>query len=158
LKKVRKEMMRSLPKWLFDVCLCMQKSSIVESIERSRTSVPPILERDVERFLNKLRTNPAAVEPYIEFLAPYGITSVSTTMRALLSIANGTGGDSGTQMKQLIEHNLNLLDEQDAAEEEVRRMASLKYTITSSMPGSVVMLFYLGGVLVKVFATVNSVL
>lgn len=121
LKKVRKEMMRSLPKWLFDVCLCMQKSSIVESIERSRTSVPPILERDVERFLNKLRTNPAAVEPYIEFLAPYGITSVSTTMRALLSIANGTGGDSGTQMKQLIEHNLNLLDEQDAAEEEVRR-------------------------------------
>ncbi len=158
LKKVRKEMMRSLPKWLFDVCLCMQKSSIVESIERSRTSVPPILERDVERFLDKLRTNPAAVEPYIEFLAPYGITSVSTTMRALLSIANGTGGDSGTQMKQLIEHNLNLLDEQDAAEEEVRRMASLKYTITSSMPGSVVMLFYLGGVLVKVFATVNSVL
>ena len=60
--------------------------------------------------------------------------------------------------KRQIEHNLNLLDEQDAAEEEVRRMASLKYTITSSMPGSVVMLFYLGGVLVKVFATVNSVL
>ena len=158
LKKVQKEMMRSLPKWLFDVCLCMQKSSIVESIERSRTSVPPILERDVERFLEKLKENPAAVEPYIEFLAPYSITTVSTTMRALLSIANGTGGDSGTQMKQLIEHNLNLLDEQDAADEEVRRMASLKYSLTSSMPGSVVMLFYLGGVLVKVFATVNSVL
>lgn len=158
LKKVQKEMMRSLPKWLFDVCLCMQKSSIVESIERSRTSVPPILERDVERFLEKLKENPAAVAPYIEFLAPYGITTVSTTMRALLSIANGTGGDSGTQMKQLIEHNLNLLDEQDAADEEVRRMASLKYSLTSSMPGSVVMLFYLGGVLVKVFATVNSVL
>lgn len=158
LSKVRKEMTRALPKWLFDVCLCMQKSSIVESIERSKNSVPPILERDIERFLSKLRVDPTAVEPYIEFLAPYGVPNVTTTMRALLSIANGTGGDSGMQMSQLIEHNLNLLDEQDAAEEEIRRLGSLKYQVSSSIPGSIIMLVYLGGILVKVFATVNDVM
>lgn len=158
LKKVQKEMTRAMPKWLFDVCLCMQKVNIVESIERSIKSAAPILRRDIEQFLAELNKNPNAVDPYLNFLLPYGIPNVNATMRALLSIQNGTGGDTNMQMQQLIKHSLNLLDELDSEEEEIRRLTSLKYTVTSTIPPSCVMLTYLIAIVAKVFDTMESLI
>ena len=157
-KQVRKEMTRSLPKWLFDVCLCMQKTNIVEAIERSKRTAAPILRKDIEKFLSELNKNPEDITPYLEFLSSYEVPNINATMRALLSIQHGTGGNSGMQMQQLISHNLNLLDEQDAAEEEIRRMATLKYSVTASIPASIVMVIYLFSVMIKVFDTMAGLI
>lgn len=158
LNKVKKEISRAMPRWLFDVGLCLQKQSVVASVESSLKTAPPILKRDIDRFLAELKIDASDITPYLKFLEFYQILSINSTMRALLAIQNGTGGNKSLQMRQLIEHNLNLLDDQDATEEEIRRLSNVKFTTLSSIPATGLMFVYFVAIIIKVFDSMTNMI
>ena len=158
LHKVKKDMRIAVPKWLFDVCLLMQKNNITVSITESLRTAPPILKREIQIFLNKLKKNPSSVEPYLEFLEQYNVPNVRSTMRMLISIQNGSTGDMRIQMTQLSEHNMNMLDEIDAMEMEVRNAATSRYSFYPIIPSVVVLIGYLVSIVLKVFEVMNGML
>ena len=158
LSKVKKNMRAAVPKWLFDVCLLMQRNNITVSVTESIRTAPPILKRDIVKFLNKLKKNPSAVEPYLEFLEQYNIPNVRTTMRMLISIQNGSAGDSKMQMAQLVEHNMNMLDEIDATETELRNATTVRYNVYPMIPSTIVMGGYLISMILKIFTIMSEMI
>ena len=158
LNKVKQNMRVAVPRWLFDVCLLMQKNNITVSVTESIRTAPPILKRDIVKFLNKLKKSPADVTPYLEFLDQYNIPNVRTTMRMLVSIQNGAAGDSKTQMAQLVEHNMNMLDEIDATNMEFRNAATVKYNIYPMIPCTIVMAGYLISMILKIFDIMSNMI
>lgn len=156
--RVKSEMQKAVPRWLFDVCLLMQKNNITISITESVKTAPAILQRDILRFLNKLKENPSSPVPYLEFLQEYNVPNIRTTMRMLLSINMGTMGESRAQMQQLIEHNMNLLNEIDASEMEMQTAATVRYNIYPMIPTSLVMAGYCGGLVMRIFEVMQNML
>jgi hypothetical protein len=158
LHRVKKELASAVPRWLFDVCLLMQKYNITVSITESLKTAPAILKEDIRRLLDKLKRNPSGVEAYLSFLEEYRLQNVKSTMRMLVAIQNGAAGDSLMQMEQLIAHNMNMLDELDAKETELRDALNIRYNIYPMIPGAIVMGGYLVSMVIRIFGTMTALL
>jgi hypothetical protein len=158
LHKVKNEMATAVPRWLFDVCLLMQKYNITVSITESLKTAPEVLRDDIRKLLDRLKRNPSGVDAYLSFLEEYRIQNVKSTMRMLISIQNGAAGDSHMQMEQLIAHNMNMLDELDAKETELRDAWNIRYNIYPMIPGAVVMGGYLVSMVIRIFQLMQELL
>jgi hypothetical protein len=136
----------------------MQKYNITVSITESLKTAPAILKEDIRRLLDKLKRNPSGVEAYLSFLEEYRLQNVKSTMRMLVAIQNGAAGDSLMQMEQLIAHNMNMLDELDAKETELRDALNIRYNIYPMIPGAIVMGGYLVSMVIRIFGTMTALL
>jgi hypothetical protein len=157
-RRIRKEMTSAVPRWLFDVCLLMQKYNITVSITESLKTAPAILREDIRCLLDKLKRNPSGVDAYLSFLEEYHIPNVKPTMRMMIAIQNGTAGDTHLQMEQLIAHNMNMLDEIDAKETELRDALNVRYNIYPMIPGALVMGGYLVSMVIQIFRTMSALI
>lgn len=157
-RRIKKEIMYAVPRWLFDVCLLMQKYNITVSITESIKTAPPILQDEILQLLDRLKRNPAGVDAYLEFFEPYKIAEVKSTMRMLLALQNGTAGDTKMQMEQVIAHNMNMLDELDAKETELKEALNVRYNIYPMIPGAVVMGGYLISMIMQIFSLMSQLL
>jgi hypothetical protein len=158
LQKVKKEISFAFPRWLFDVCLLMQKYNITVSVTESLKTAPPILKEEIRKLLEQLKRNPSGVDAYLSFLEQYRIPNVKTTMRMLVAIQNGTAGDMHAQMEHLIAHNMNMIDEMDAKETELRDAWNVRYNIYPMIPGAIVMGGYLVSMIVQVFRAMSALI
>jgi hypothetical protein len=155
---VKKEISFAVPRWLFDVCLLMQKYNITVSVTESLKTAPPILKEEIRKLLDQLKRNPSGVDAYLSFLEQYRIPNVKTTMRMLVAIQNGTAGDMHAQMEHLIAHNMNMIDEMDAKETELRDAWNVRYNIYPMIPGAIVMGGYLVSMIVQVFRAMSALI
>lgn len=105
---VKKELEKAFPKWLFDILLLIQHSSIENAIFQSIEKASPILQPELTRISNILTFEPKCADAYISFLADFNITGVESAMRKLYSLSVGTGGDIEV-MKVIIETNMTFL-------------------------------------------------
>lgn len=158
LRRVRKEIQYAVPRWLFDVCLLMQKYNITVAITESLKTAPPILKNDIRLLLDRLKRNPSGVEAYLSFLDEYRLQNVRSTMRMLIAMQNGTAGDSQMQMEQLIAHNMNMLDEIDEKETELRDAMNVRYNIYPMIPGAIVMGGYLFSMVIRIFGMMSQLI
>ena len=157
-QRVKTQLKYAVPRWLFDVCLLTQKYNITVSITESLKTAPAILEKDIKKLLTELQLSPSSMEPYLNFLGEYQMQSITATMRMLVSIQNGTAGDLRTQMDQLIEHSMNMLDEMDRRDTELRDAWNVRYNIYPMIPAAIVMGGYLFSMVIKIFRMMASML
>lgn len=148
---IKKELRYAVPRWLFDVCLLLQQFNTTVAITESLRTAPPVLKPAIEKLLDQLKRSPSSVKPYLCFLEEYDLQNVRTTMRMLLSIQNGAAGDCQLQMERLIEHNMNMLDEIDAKETQLRDAVSVRYNIYPMIPCAMTMGGYLVSMIIKIF-------
>lgn len=154
----RKEVCRMVPRWLFDVCLLMQKYNITVSITESLRTAPAILRKEIQKLLEQLRRDPSDVKAYARFCEWYGIPGVTQTMRMFMAMQNGTTGDTKLLMEQLIGHNMNMLDEMDEKESNLLDAVNVRYHIYPMIPGAIVMAGYLFSMVMRIFSTMSSLI
>ncbi len=154
----RKEVCRVVPRWLFDVCLLMQKYNITVSITESLRTAPAILRKEIQKLLEQLRRDPSDVKAYARFCELYDIPAVTQTMRMFMAMQNGTTGDTKLLMEQLIEHNMNMLDEMDEKESDLLDAVNVRYHIYPMIPGAIVMAGYLFSMVMRIFLTMSSLI
>lgn len=155
---VRNEICHAVPKWLFDVCLLMQKYNITVSITESLRTAPAILKKEIQKLLESLRRDPSDIRAYAHFCEEYEISSVTQTTRMLMAIQNGAALDTQIQMQQLIAHNMDMLDELDAREATLRDAVNVRYNIYPMIPGAIVMAGYLFSMVMRIFATMSALI
>lgn len=112
-QQLKKEMENEFPKWLFDMCLLMQKDTVVNAISKSLYTAPPVLRREIRKLEQKLSIDPTNEYAFLDFLENYDMNEVVDTMRSLISMKKGTAVSNKVHMQQLISYNLNLLNERD---------------------------------------------
>lgn len=157
-KSVKKEIQYAVPRWLFDVCLLMQKYNVTVSITESLKSAPSILKRDIRKLLDKLKRNPAQADAYLSFLEEFHLQNVKSTMRMIIAMQNGTAGDSKMQMEQLIAHNMNMLDEMDEKDTMLKDAMNVRYNIYPMIPGAIVMGGYLLSMVMQIFSMMSNLI
>ena len=157
-KRVRDEVENAFPKWLFDMCLQMQKNNVPNSISNSIETAPPILKLDLEKLVNEIREAPAEATPYHNFLAIYDLENVKEAMKRILALKEGTKRDQMSQMQNLIRLNMELIDERDAQQQSNEKAFLNIYCLVPMLPATLLTLVYGFCIMVKGYEFLFSTL
>lgn len=91
--KVKAEINKAFPKWLFSILLLLQRESVEGAIEASVKTAPPVLKRELIRFTEALSVKPHDPDAYMSFLKDYGNQNINEIMHKLYSLAIGANRD-----------------------------------------------------------------
>lgn len=141
--RLKSEIRKCFPLWLFDVMLLIQRESVEGAIEKSVESAPPVMKNELRRICALLNQQPHSPDAYTSFFADYGNLDIEEAMRKLYALSIGNGGNDDV-MSVIIETNMVVLEQ---AEQE--RM-DIKGSINVS--GMVPILIIGGGFLVYIVA------
>ncbi len=109
-KKLVREIEKQYPVWLMELSLLLQTENVAVAMERSLPMAPEILKPAIADFVMDIRQHPEAIEPYLNFLSEFQIPEISSSMKMLYSISQGSGGDAGMQIADIIRRNRVLYD------------------------------------------------
>ena len=110
--KMKREIAKAFPKWLFDVMLLLQRESVEGSFEKSLETAPPVLKPEIERMnemLSKQSHNPDA---YMSFLRELGDSGMNEIMHKLYSLAVGANRDAEV-LDVVMEKNIKKLEKSE---------------------------------------------
>ena len=110
-KKVSRAMRIRFPQWLMEVSLLLQSENVQVAIMRSYEDAPLLLKPELKLLIERLKKQPTELEPYLLFLQDYPLPEVQSSMKMLYSISEGTGGNAGNQIADIIRRNERLLDQ-----------------------------------------------
>lgn len=105
----------AFPNWLLDIVLLLQTENVQVAIQKSGAHVPPLLEAELGRLLDRLVMKPEDSAPYHAFLQEFQIPEVHSAMSMLFSLSMGHSSHADRQLAELIDRNQEMLD---AAEKE----------------------------------------
>lgn len=142
--KIVMEINQAFPGWLMNMALLLQANNVQVSIEKTISYAPAILKKDLKNLVDSLRKSPDSVEPYLEFLSMFKLSSVQSAMKMLYAISESGIGDAQTQITVLVQRNSKLLDKAE-------KLANEKSL--AGMNG----IFYLPQVTVSIQTMVNMV-
>ena len=142
--RVVKEINRVFPAWLMEMALLMQGNNVQVSIEKTIEHAPAVLKEELQMLSEHLKRKPDSMEPYLNFLKKFRISSVQSSMKMLYAISESGSGDAQTQIQMLVQRNSKMLDKAE------------KYTNEKSLAG-INGIFYLPQVTVSFHAIVNMV-
>ncbi len=111
IRSVTKELKAKFPEWLMQLSLLMQSENVQVAIFKSYDSAPGILKPALEELIGRLTINPNDRMAYMEFLGDFTLPEVKSTMKMLLAIAEGNGGDERSQIADIIRRNQKMQDE-----------------------------------------------
>ena len=117
-KRVMRQVEKDFPKWLMQISLLLQSDNVQVAIQKSYDDAPEILKEPILEMVYEMQVNPAGMEPYLHFLEEYGLPEVSSSMKMLYSISEGTGGDVTAQIGDIIRRNQALTDRADRLKNE----------------------------------------
>lgn len=107
---VVREINQAFPGWLMEMALLLQGNNVQVSIEKTVSHAPAVLKNDLEIMVGKLRENPDSINPYLEFLSMFKLSSIQSAMKMLYAISESGTGDAQTQITVLVQRNSKLLD------------------------------------------------
>lgn len=108
---VVKEINQAFPGWLMNMALLLQANNVQVSIEKTLEHAPAVLQPDLQKLVDGLRETPDAIEPYLEFLAMFKLSSVQSAMKMLYAISESGTGDAQTQIQVLVQRNSKMMDQ-----------------------------------------------
>ncbi len=108
--KVVREINRVFPSWLMEMALLLQGNNVQVSIEKTVDHAPAILKGELQRLSDSLKRKPDALEPYLDFLGMFQLSSVQSSMKMLYAISESGSGDAQAQIRILVQRNSKLLD------------------------------------------------
>lgn len=110
MKKLQRECEIKFPRWLMEIALLLQTDSVQKAISKSIPTAPTIMKNDLIALRNEIYKNNTSVEPYNRFLKRFDLPEISASMKMLYAISTGKGGDSDTQINDIIRRNNLMLD------------------------------------------------
>lgn len=110
-RKVSRAIQKLFPQWLMEVSLLLQSENVQVAIMESYDGAPILLKPALKELIQKLQVKPTDMEPYLDFLAIYGLPEVQSSMKMLYSLSEGTGGNASSQITDIIRRNQRLLDQ-----------------------------------------------
>ena len=127
--RVVKEINRAFPAWLMEMALLLQGNNVQVSIEKTIEHAPIVLRGELQKMSDSLKEKPDAIEPYLQFLGMFQLSSVLSSMKMLYAISESGSGDAQYQIKVLLERNSKMLDKSEkiANERSLAGMNSIFY-------------------------------
>ena len=111
--KVVREINRVFPAWLMEMALLMQGNNVQVSIEKTIEHAPGILKEELQKLSDSLKSKPDAIEPYLDFLKMFQLSSVQSSMKMLYAISESGSGDAQSQIQVLVKRNSKMLDKSE---------------------------------------------
>ncbi len=155
---LRTEMRKTFPKWLFDICLLMQKENVANAITKSIPKAPPVLRRELEKLNEELMERPSSVELLVNFLKGYNIPGAKKTMSILAALQKGSVTNDRLQMENLVEENMKMLDKEDKIAADFKAATLARYYYYPMLPAAGLMAVYFFGIIMKVLMEIAAVL
>lgn len=112
------EINQTFPGWLMNMALLLQANNVQVSISKTIPYAPAVLQADLQKLIEGLKKNPDSVEPYLEFLSMFKLSSVQSAMKMLYAISESGTGDAQTQINVLVQRNSKLLDKAEKLQNE----------------------------------------
>ena len=157
-REIKNEIKKCYPKWLFDICLLIQKENVANSITKSINDAPPILRRELTSLSDKLMENPTSAELLINFLKNYNIPGVRETMSMLVSLDNGGITNNRLQMEKLVEENMSMIDKEDELAARTKTATLARYYYYPMFPCMMLLGVYFIEMLIEIFINIAGVL
>ncbi len=111
--KVVKEINRVFPAWLMEMALLLQANNVQVSIEKTIEHAPAILKEELQNLSDCLKSKPNAIEPYLNFLKIFQLSSVQSSMKMLYAISESGTGNAQAQIQILVQRNSKMLDKSE---------------------------------------------
>lgn len=119
-----KEINLRFPQWLMEMALLLQGNNVQVAITKTVSGAPTVLRGELETMVKKLKAQPEAMEPYMEFLEMFQLSYVQSAMKMLYAISESGSGDSQEQIKIMVRRNEKLLDQAEKVLNE-RKLAGI---------------------------------
>ena len=110
-KRLTAEIRRAFPNWLMDLVLLLQSENVQVALQKSVRNAPGVLRLELRDLIGKLQLSPENAAPYHSFLQEFEIPEIQSAMSMLYALSAGHGGDSDSQLGELISRNQEMLDE-----------------------------------------------
>lgn len=111
IRSVTRELKAKFPEWLMQLSLFMQSENVAVAIFKSYETAPEILKEPLSELIGRIKMNPGDRRAYMDFLSDFTLPEVKSTMKMLLAIAEGNGGDERSQIADIIRRNQKMQDE-----------------------------------------------
>ena len=72
-----------------------------------------VLKGELQKMSDRLKRKPDAIEPYLEFLDKFQLSSVLSAMKMLYAISESGSGDAQYQIQVLVERNSKMMDKSE---------------------------------------------
>jgi len=119
-KRFKRALEKEFPRWLMQVALLLESGNVQVAILKSYDTAPAILQPELERLINGLRDKPSSIDPYLDFYREYQVPGIGSAMKLLYSMSSGFGGDSATQINEILKQNQGLMDRAERLKNEDR--------------------------------------
>lgn len=105
-----REINQEFPGWLMNMALLLQANNVQVSISKTIPYAPAVLRKDLQQMVEGLKKTPDSIEPYMEFLSMFKLSSVQSAMKMLYAISESGTGDAQSQITVLVQRNSKLMD------------------------------------------------
>lgn len=105
-----REINQSFPGWLMNMALLLQANNVQVSISKTIPYAPAVLKTDLQNMVDGLKRDPDSIDPYLEFLSMFKLSSVQSAMKMLYAISESGTGDAQSQITVLVQRNSKLMD------------------------------------------------
>ena len=93
----------ALPQWLMGMALLLQNNNVQVSVTKSIADAPPVLHRELQQLLERLRQTPGKLQAYTGFCGSFDLPEVSSCMKMLHAVSENGTGNVRSQMGHLLE-------------------------------------------------------
>lgn len=152
MRNVTKEINKAYPKWLMEISLRMQTDNVQVSIIDSMDNAPAVLKPALKELIEEIQVDPESISPYTKFLSGFNVQEVHSAMKMLFAIFSGRGGDSDTQIAELIARNNIMLNQAERIKNEDALAGLYAYFLMPALVSGVKIIADMSGVMILFFA------
>ena len=109
-KSLKTQIELAFPQWLMEIALLLQADNVQVSIFKTVDNSPAVMRVELIKLRDALHKNPDSAQPFLDFFSAFDMPNITTSMQMLYSLYVGSGGDSQTQINNIIERNNIALD------------------------------------------------
>lgn len=133
-KDVINAMYIAFPQWLMDMAMLLQNNNVQVSIQKSMENAPAVLQEELIKLLERLRTDPDKLSSYTDFCAGFDVPETQSCMKMLYSISESGVGNAQEQINNLLKH---IGEMQDAADKVLDENTNFKMKLIFNYPTGV---------------------
>lgn len=155
-KRIKKEVERDFPKWMFNVILLLSTESVQGAIYRSMEKAPVSLQPPLRQMWEEIQKDPTEAAPYFSFLEDYDVPKVQEAMKLLYSISSGTGGNIEEQMLSVIDKNNDMTLRSEKIKNDNRIAGMMGYLFLPVLPTGIKMMVDLVLVMMNLYTHLGN--
>lgn len=143
-KRMVREVDKAFPIWIMEMSLLLQTDNPQVALTKSVDRAPYVLRKDLQKLVEEMEKNPAAIEPYLGFMSGFDLPDVQSVLRMLYSMSESGSEDFKKQIIFLVERNNRLLDKSERIINEDKTAGTGMLVLIPMVTGSLKMMTDLG--------------